>query len=506
MSPNKKYLSCFMIAKTKRYILPGAVRTIMAAVILCHLTSAHAVQISDNPMDTQVQSAAANIIFVLDNSGSMDWEFLTDDDDGKFEGDIEYLFDDPGDNTYQSPDSNSTILTGSNRGKWKSQWSGHNKIYFDPTTDYLPWPQTDTYPFSDANTGNPRSNPVDATDTLDLTAEYYSISDLAGQVIVDNTDAGFSVNAEDDWGSSSYSGNVGDDYLYNNILSSDAWTQWTPTLPEAGNYRVYVWFRALDSRHDNISYTIGHVGGPSTVAGISHHSDDGLGDQWVLLDEFEMAGDGTDYVRLEAPVIDGDCCDYSVDAVMFESSAAPVTISIKNAHYYTWYDADSDGDLGNAENVYLINFIDIDADGTLDTREYYMIDDTDDDYIIEDGELIPITDEAEQNLFKPKVYDEVGNPVGYKNDAEDLQNFANWYQYYRRRELTAKAVVAKAISSLEGVNVGLYTINSGVRQEVRPIKLDMAASDIVDNMDTGFSTSGSWHESGSSDEYDQSSF
>ena len=79
-------------------------------------------------MDTQVQSAAANLMFVLDNSGSMDWEFLTEDSDGKFEGSIEYVFDDPGDNTYQSPDSNGTILAGSNRGKWKSQWSGHNKI------------------------------------------------------------------------------------------------------------------------------------------------------------------------------------------------------------------------------------------------------------------------------------------------------------------------------------------------------------------------------------------
>jgi hypothetical protein len=104
--------------------------------------------------------------------------------------------------------------------------------------------------------------------------------------------------------------------------------------------------------------------------------------------------------------------------------------------------------------------------------------------------LYTVTDTAEQNLIKPKVYDEDGNFVSYKTDAEDLQNFANWYQYFRRRELTAKGVVASAINNLGGVSIGLYTINSGVRQPVLPIKLDMAASQIVDNKDAGFSTYG----------------
>ena len=51
--------------------------TLFAAALLWHVEAVHAVQISDNPMETQVQSAAANIMFVLDNSGSMDWEVLT---------------------------------------------------------------------------------------------------------------------------------------------------------------------------------------------------------------------------------------------------------------------------------------------------------------------------------------------------------------------------------------------------------------------------------------------
>ena len=114
-----------------------AIRILFAALLLCHVNTARAVQISDEPMETQVQSAAANIMFMLDNSGSMDWEFLTEGTDGKFEGNIEYVFDDPGDNNYATSSSNGTILTGSDRAKWKSQWSGYNKMFYNPNTAYL---------------------------------------------------------------------------------------------------------------------------------------------------------------------------------------------------------------------------------------------------------------------------------------------------------------------------------------------------------------------------------
>ena len=91
MPLDKKHLSYSITAKAKRYLLTGAVCTLLAAVLCYPLAPAWAVQISDDPMDTQVQSGATNIMFVLDNSGSMDWEFLTDDSEGKFEGDIEYF-------------------------------------------------------------------------------------------------------------------------------------------------------------------------------------------------------------------------------------------------------------------------------------------------------------------------------------------------------------------------------------------------------------------------------
>jgi len=125
---NIRYIGRFYVLNGKKNISTMAILTFFTALLVCHINTARAVNISDEPMETQVQSAAANIMFILDNSGSMDWEFLTEGTDGTFEGDIEYLFDDPGgDNTYSTYFSVGTILTGSDRGKWKSQWSGITK-------------------------------------------------------------------------------------------------------------------------------------------------------------------------------------------------------------------------------------------------------------------------------------------------------------------------------------------------------------------------------------------
>ena len=121
MNPIKKYLRRFYVLNGKKNISVNAIMTLLTALLVCHINTAEAVNISDEPMETQVESAAANIMFILDNSGSMDWEFLTEGTDGKFEGNIEYLFDDPGDNNYGTGSSNGTILTGANRAKWKSQ-------------------------------------------------------------------------------------------------------------------------------------------------------------------------------------------------------------------------------------------------------------------------------------------------------------------------------------------------------------------------------------------------
>ncbi len=144
----------------------------------------------------------------------------------------------------------------------------------------------------------------------------------------------------------------------------------------------------------------------------------------------------------------------------FVDGAGAAPISIRNAHYYTWDDINEDGIIDSGESVYLVTFVN-------GIRRYYRLDDGDVDGVVDPGELFFTSDPPAG--VQSKVYDGAGNFIRYRTDTEDLQNFANWYSYYRRRELTSKAAVARVIKGLKGVQVGFYSINSGLRQPVLPV-------------------------------------
>jgi Tfp pilus tip-associated adhesin PilY1 len=147
------------------------------------------VDIDNVPLDTKIQAAPANTMFILDDSGSMDWEFITGESNGLFEGNY-YIFDNPGDNSY----NDSYIMGGSTRKKWKSQWAEYNKMYYDPTSTYDPWPRwnvldtteddpaTSADPAFNADPDKPRSNPIYASHTFDFDEkEYCTLWDGGGQ-------------------------------------------------------------------------------------------------------------------------------------------------------------------------------------------------------------------------------------------------------------------------------------------------------------------------------------
>ncbi|MEE8306963.1 MAG: PKD domain-containing protein, partial [Gammaproteobacteria bacterium] len=137
------------------------------------------VDLADSPLDVSLQSAAPNIMFVIDDSGSMDWEFMTPDgDDGLMwvGGDDYYYLYDSNDNINQT--SIWPVLGGGNnntedRKIWKSQWSGYNVMYYSPTYQYDPWVGE-----PDADTNTPKAHPMQtgATPNLDLNASYFSLS------------------------------------------------------------------------------------------------------------------------------------------------------------------------------------------------------------------------------------------------------------------------------------------------------------------------------------------
>ncbi len=85
------------------------------------------------------------------------------------------------------------------------------------------------------------------------------------------------------------------------------------------------------------------------------------------------------------------------------------------------------------------------------------------------------------NFYIPRYYTDAGVRVEIRDDGsmypggpqrddcaatddtctydEEIQNFANWFQYYRSRELVAKAAVGNVVAELQDIRVGYETIN-----------------------------------------------
>ena len=401
------------------------------AALTPSLALALCVDISDVPMDTQLQAAPASIMFVIDDSGSMDWEFMTSEDSGIFHG--EYYNFDLGagtDNAY----SDSYIVEGNEKRLWKGRWSGYNKMYYNPAANYTPWPGR-----SDADTTAPRSNPINATPTLTLSDEYDSIET---GVIVDNADAGFTTSAAG-WAATTDSTDYGDDYLYTSgNADGSAWARWTVDIPAAGDYEVSGWWRNHTSRETAVTYDIFHNGVLTEdvpFVGVNHN----VGNRWTSLGTYYFSGGGNEYIRLDATVAGSS--KYSADAMRFAPGGSS-TVSIKNAHYYTYSESE--------DTPYLVVL-----DGSI---KYYRFTENQDD--VSGSGLVLNTTPPDD--VRPK--DDEGNERSY---TQELQNFANWFSFYRRRELTAKAAIANVIDGLSGVKVGFYSIHDRLNQAVLPVKV-----------------------------------
>ncbi|MBF0413765.1 MAG: PQQ-binding-like beta-propeller repeat protein [Desulfamplus sp.] len=298
-----------------RYILISVFMMVIAFVLLyeVRINSLYAscIVLDDIPLDSMEQSAPGIVMFVIDDSGSMDWEFSCKaGNDGKFEGTYAYIFNDSNatdDNAYPSSDSNGKILEGSSAtNKWKSQWSVENRLYYDPAATYTPWPT-----YSDANLNNPRSDPSISTYTLNLSGEWYDFGEPtlttaslinAGAVFVDNEDTAASQglatevimdndNGRNDilwygqnfgsfspsatsgasWGSSDDPSDFQTNYLYTGTQNRTYTAEWSFINLVAGKYDVYAWWVAGSNRSQNVQYTING----STVVTVNQEANGG---------------------------------------------------------------------------------------------------------------------------------------------------------------------------------------------------------------------------------------
>lgn len=127
-------------------------------------------------------------------------------------------------------------------------------------------------------------------------------------------------------------------------------------------------------------------------------------------------------------------------------------IDIKNSHYYLAHVSENEAGVKVYSDIYLVNLV------SSETREYYRVTDNNGDGYVNWNELAYVTS-------LPESYDLTLTP------AEDLQNFANWFTYYRKRVLSAKASVSKTIARIDNIYIGFYSINGELQVTASAVKI-----------------------------------
>lgn len=131
-----------------------------------------------------------NILFLVDDSGSMDWGLMTEESDGIMSLGCAYYYSQPAaDNDYYwtvaTPESLALQgVAAPYGGTWRAWNSDYNRLYYNPALTYTPWPGNNS---NDALHGNasPSAAPLNAyaagSGTADLTTRTsYSTDYCAG--------------------------------------------------------------------------------------------------------------------------------------------------------------------------------------------------------------------------------------------------------------------------------------------------------------------------------------
>jgi type IV pilus assembly protein PilY1 len=170
--------------------------------------AADCLNIPDVPLETIAEQPPPLLMFVIDNSGSMDHEIMTAEDMGNFDNDTwwdffkffsnyKYVYSANGDKGLFSDHlfGEGAALEGQTvtidilgiihfeislsiiedylvKAHWVllSQWYEYNKLFYNPKTTYDPWPEAD---YGQADKDKPRSNPLSSRIETDLTKEFF---------------------------------------------------------------------------------------------------------------------------------------------------------------------------------------------------------------------------------------------------------------------------------------------------------------------------------------------
>jgi Tfp pilus tip-associated adhesin PilY1 len=443
-------------------------------------------------------------MFTLDDSGSMDWEVIVPGVTNAIwqeDPDRYYIYSYPNDRKARvyggNYDSNS-LQKNNEHNQWKSQWSEVNKMFYNPEATYAPWPtfygtpssklpavatNTDGYQTPEVATDNddlahanfyrPRFHPwwsVDCPDAINLAngdstanlgncntstynnntfnmdATFLEFTDSTTNVQADNTAAVFTGT----WGSSTGTPRIGGDYRYTTASSAIDTATWILTPTSSGTYSLDAFWLKNNNRKTNVPYTITctNCGGGTTVVVDQKNN----GSNWFSLGNFNLIAGETVTVKLSDNFNAGSSS--AADAVRIIQSK-----KIINAHYYTWADQNGNGTLdwtdsnndkkiniGETvnEDIYLVNLT--------NPIEYYKV--------VNNTQVVSATNLTQVAAASlPATVKTFAKPTDADVWKKERQNWADWFSYYRKRNLAATGAVAQVIDRMSDVMVGFHTIN-----------------------------------------------
>ncbi|PIE70600.1 MAG: hypothetical protein CSA22_07000 [Deltaproteobacteria bacterium] len=415
--------------------------SLLAVMVMLMGSTALGTNISDYPMETEIQPAPPSVMFVLDDSGSMNWGMMVSSSlepgmatgQGKFNY-KKYIF---------------SGLDDANKERWECQWQGTNKLYYNPQMDYVEWPSGTTfnYTIDSSNARYPRNDPSKLP-TFDLLAIFHTLTDSSSiNLVRDNLQPAPAFEcSSDDWLESSHNQTEykGSSYY---TTKHNASATWRFDVPIAGSYGVWLWWACNpgDARDQAATYTVHHAGGDTDLPVMNQKENAG---RWNFGGNFSFNAGTAGYVKLTRTSSSGGT---SADAVKLMPAGEDNNIYIRNAHYYLREESTG--------QVYLVNFT------SENTREYYRFNPSaSGDYRVSYAEMTPVADLPASLKTATKVVDGKIETWTYPDAATDFINFARWYSFYRTRKFAAKAAVGRVIDDIEGVRVGFYSIHQRLNQ------------------------------------------
>lgn len=177
--------------------------TAVTAILTCTLLGPATVlsapgTLSDSPLFLS-NSVEPNILFMVDDSGSMDWGFMTEENNGIMYAGCNYFYTQPApDNLFFWVLASEEALIARGiaapyGGVWRAWNRDYNRLYYDPRISYTPWPgeNSNNILFTNANPVAALYNPYSPGDgSLDLTVTTTYSTDYCagglGAVTVDN--------------------------------------------------------------------------------------------------------------------------------------------------------------------------------------------------------------------------------------------------------------------------------------------------------------------------------